>query len=317
MFFILSFVLIYIIIDYFFGLPLMKYSLKFHRYELNRRYSKLLTNTLDDISLYADLHNTEFVTSNEENKRLYSVGSFNEKIICLTTPFLDTIRFKTQKDEDFCNAVSVFITMEVIKNSKGGHINETIFEINKKILHYILLFFGFFITLIAKLFKIIPTFGKDLHNIIILIKNGTFKIFEMMQNTVFIFSKIFLLSFTFQRNLDKKTAKILGGETVAFALRLVENHRYRGFQIKGMHRRVKKIEKIQKKEGILIKDYEFLYVSGVCIFLTGALFFTSLHTQIIQNATKFYTTTTFQQIKLDIIKKISIPKLSERIWRNW
>ena len=252
--FCISFVLcLYIMLDILLGFTVFSKTRKLKGYRFSIRYGKICQKPFEEIKKIFKIPETQLLISPDAEEKAYTVASIGKSFICITTGALDSLRMKAQSDEEFQEVLQGLLARQAVLLSEGGHLVQAIFAINTSVTKVTKWVNSLFFKLCGKIISIIPIIGVYLQKICYFLNKGITVFLEGINIFLMIIYKI-VTSITAGRDecyYDAKASEVIGGESVAKALSFTEKPDYKFFSTStNIHKRIKKISGIEKKEKI-------------------------------------------------------------------
>ena len=250
--FCISFVLcLYISLDILFGFTVFSKTRKLKSYRFSMRYGNICQKPFEEIKEIFKIPETQLLISPDAEEKAYTVASIGKSFICITTGALDSLRMKTQSDEEFQVVLKGLLARQAIIFAGGDHLVQAIFGINKSVTKVTKLVNSLFFKLCGKILSFIPVLGIYLQKVCHFLNKSIGAFLEGINIFLMIIFKIFTSMITGRDECyyDAKASEIVGGKSVAKALSFTEKPDYKLFSTStNIHKRIKKISDITKKE---------------------------------------------------------------------
>jgi len=247
----------YIVLDIIFGFSLFSKTRKMHSYKLNTRYGKLCGEVFNAIKLLFNIPKANLLILESAEEKVYTIASMNRSFICITTGMLDSINIKSQNPEEFCELLKAMLARKAIFLAEGDYLSQAIFEMNGSVTKVVKWVNSLFFNIIGKILGIIPVVGVFFAKICYFFNKIIELLFDGVNFVLLLIYRFFTIILTSkdEKYYDTKAAEALGGEIVAKALSFTQKADYKIFSTSAnIHKRIKKVAKIVKKEHFTISD---------------------------------------------------------------
>ncbi len=250
--FCISFILCaYIVLDVVFGFTVFSKTRKLKGYKFSMRYSKLCHTPFEEIKQIFQIPSTKLMISPDAEEKAYTVASIGKSFICVTTGALDSLKMKSQSDEEFQEVFKALIARQAVTLMEGHHLVQSVFDINKSVTSFTKWVNALFFRFCGGVFKIIPVVGVPLQQICFVASKSIAFVLEGINLALLLIYKI---ATSISAGIDDSycdciAAETVGGTSVAKALSFTEKADYKIFSTAtNIHKRIKKVAGIAKKD---------------------------------------------------------------------
>ncbi len=269
-----------LILNLVFGFSVLKHRIKLRNYRLSLRYGGLLKSPFIKTKKILNLHNTNLMINSNAKMDWYTIASMGRSIICLNVGLLDTVKLRTQTDEEFKRVMLAIVMQAGMKIKSCHYFTEDILRINNTIARKIQNMIGCIFSFLYNILMLIPLFGEPFAKVFRFIQFCIDSIIKFINKSLMLLYKA--VYFASGKNHDyyfaKQTAKIIGGRDVELATRLTREVKF-GI-INMANRRIAKLGNITQQDRKIRFWWGNLQITITMLLMFSILIFLGYHIEV-------------------------------------